>query len=91
VRGDDGPPYAVPIKSSFSGESADPWRLRPHTLQATKNRPPRMAAPPTPTETPIIAFLVDLDMPEELDDSSLARVAELVGEVLVVGDPAPEV
>lgn len=67
------------MRSSFSVGSA-PWRLRPHTLQAAKKSPPRRAAPPTPTQTPITAFLVEEDIPLDfLVLESLARAALAVG------------
>lgn len=84
-------PYAVPMRSSFSGESA-PWRLRPHTLQAAKNSPPRSAAPPTPTQTPMMAFLVLDFMPDDLLElDSLARVADSEAEIGPVEVEVPEV
>lgn len=64
------PPYAVPMRSSFSAGSA-PCRLRPHTLHATRKSPPRRAAPPTPTQTPITVFLVEDDIPEDFFSSPL--------------------
>jgi len=79
------------MSSSPSVESA-PWRLRPHTLQAAKNRPPRRAAPPTPTQTPMTAFLVPDAIPEFfLEVDSLAREADWEAESEPVEVEDPEV
>lgn len=38
--------------------------MRPQILQATKAKPPRMMAPPTPTTTPMTVLRVCVDMPD---------------------------
>lgn len=49
------------------------------------------AAPPTPTQTPIIAFLAPEDMPEEfLELESLAREADSEGVSEVVDVPVAD-
>ena len=45
---------------------------------ATKNKPPRIMAPATPTTTPMTVFRVLLDMLEDLVVSPLVRDAALV-------------
>lgn len=78
-------PNLVPIKSSLS---SGVFFLRPQILQATMNNPAKMAAPPTPTTTPIIVFLVPVLIPLSLLEpplfieaaAELAAAAELVAE-----------
>jgi hypothetical protein len=55
-------PSLYPINPSLSSS----FFFLPQILQATINRPPRMAAPPIPTTTPMIVLFVLDDMPEPL-------------------------
>ena len=50
-------------RSSLSAAPVD-FLLR--SLKATMRRAPMMIAPPTPTTTPIITFLLPAEMPEPL-------------------------
>jgi hypothetical protein len=58
-------PNCVPIKSSLS---SGVFFFLPQILHATMNRPAKIAAPPIPTTTPMIVFLVVVLIPLSLSE-----------------------
>jgi len=52
--------------------------LCPQTLQATKAKPAKIIAPPTPTTTPMIVFLAEVLRPELPESPLELRAAEVV-------------
>lgn len=80
-----------PMRTSFSS----PFLRRPQILHAKIPATARMMAPPTPTTTPMIVFLVVADMPElppELPPPDrLAVGVDTVSEVELMTEPSDRV
>jgi len=80
-----------PVRKPINPSSSSLLRRDFLSLRNTKARPPRIAAPPNPTQTPMIVFRVLFDMPLDPVLSLLLRDATLVDvEVEVLLDNTVE-